>query len=144
VIFFVFDLRDKVIRQFCRRICTRFHMLLINLQLVGDLLTYYTCTFDTHTHTLSGQRGTRHRWTQWGRDQQSHRRKQSGTGQTITGRQMTQGLQNKTQNETQTPDPNTWAAHTHTHTHTHAGLDWPGLLVGQPGQDSIKMLMSQD
>jgi len=51
-----------------------------------------------------GQRGTRHRWTQWGRGQQSHRRKQSGPGQTITGRQMTQGLQNKTQNKTETTD----------------------------------------
>jgi len=29
--------------------------------------------------------------------------KQSEPGQTITGRQMTQGLQNKTQNKTETP-----------------------------------------
>jgi len=31
---------------------------------------------------------TRHRWTQWGRGQQSHRRNQSGPGQTITWRQV--------------------------------------------------------
>jgi len=33
---------------------------------------------------IIGQRGTRHRWTQWGRGQHSHRRNQSGPGQPIT------------------------------------------------------------